>query len=192
MGWFSPDIENIDDLFLHTLQDIYYAEHQIQKSLPDMIGKASDPELRRGLRKHLSETNGQIKRLKQVFKKLGLEPKGTKCPAINGIIEEANDIAGDIDDKMVLNAALIAAAQAVEHYEITRYGTLVAWAWLLGRNEVARLLAQNLKEETATDKKLTSIAKRKINKKALKRGIKRPRKKDADEAAMLAVGIPSV
>ena len=93
-------------------------------------------------------------------------PQGTKCPAIDGILEEANEIAGEIDNKTVLNAALIAAAQAVEHYEITRYGTLVAWAKLIGRADVAKILNMNLKEEKATDKKLGGIAKRKINKKA--------------------------
>jgi ferritin-like metal-binding protein YciE len=167
MGWFSPDIQNIDDLFLHTLQDIYYAEHQIAKALPDMVAKASDAELKKSFNMHLRQTRGQIKRLDRAFKALKQKPKGTQCPAIDGIIDEANEIAGEIDDKMVLNAALIAAAQAVEHYEMTRYGTLVAWAKMLGHSSVARLLAMNLKEEKATDKKLSGIAVRKINKKAL-------------------------
>ena len=169
MGWFSPDMQTMEDLFLHTLQDIYYAEHQIQKALPDMVKKASDPELKKGFQAHLKQTKGQIKRLDLAFKKLKQKPKGTKCPAIDGIIDEANEIASEIEDKMVLNAALIGAAQAVEHYEMTRYGTLVAWAKLLGRNDVAKLLAQNLKQEKATDTKLNGIAKRKINKKALAR-----------------------
>ena len=120
--------------------------------------------------------------------------KGTKCPAIDGIIEEANDIAGEIDDKMVLNAALIAAAQAVEHYEITRYGTLAAWAKLLGRGDVAKLLTANLNEEKATDKKLNGIAKRKINKKALARKKPRPDQVERAENAFLtaAAGIPAI
>ena len=96
------------------------------------------PSSRKAFRTHLKQTRGQIKRLDQAFKKLKVKPEGTKCPAIDGIIDEANEIAGEIDDKMVLNAALIAAAQAVEHYEITRYGTLVAWAQLLGRNDVPK------------------------------------------------------
>jgi len=195
MGWFSPDIRNVDDLFLHSLQDIYYAEHQIEKALPDMIEKASDAELKKGFRTHLKQTKGQIKRLDQAFRKLKQDPRGTKCPAIDGIIDEANEIAGEVDDKMVLNAALIAAAQAVEHYEITRYGTLAAWAKLLGRNDVARLLAMNLKEEKATDKKLNSIAKRKINKKALARQKKaRPVSPARAEDQMMeaAAGIPAV
>ncbi len=194
MGWFSSDIHTVDDLFVHTLQDIYYAEHQIQKSLPDMVAKASDPELKKGFRAHLAQTKGQIKRLDQAFKKLKMKPEGTKCPAIDGIIEEANDIASEIDDKMVLNAALIAAAQAVEHYEITRYGTLVAWARLLGHADVARLLAATLKEEKATDKKLDGIAKRKINKKALARKKPSPGQIERAEDAILvaAAGIPAL
>ena len=194
MGWFSPDMQTMDDLFMHSLQDIYYAEHRIQKALPDMVAKASDAELKKGFRTHLSQTKGQIKRLDQAFKKLKVKPQGTKCPAIDGIIDEANEIAGDIADKMVLNAALIAAAQAVEHYEITRYGTLAACAKLLGKPDVARLLAMNLKEEKATDKKLNGIATRKINKKALARKKPRPGRVERVENAFLttAAGIPAV
>jgi ferritin-like metal-binding protein YciE len=196
MGWFTPDVRTFEELFMHSLQDIYYAEHQIEKALPDMVQKASDPELKKGFNMHLRQTRGQIKRLDQVFKKLKKKPQGTKCPAIDGIIDEANEIAGEIDDKMVLNAALIAAAQAVEHYEITRYGTLAAWAKLLGKSDVARLLTSNLNEEKATDKKLNGIAKRKINKKALARGKKKPRPGELERAenAFLATaaGIPAV
>jgi ferritin-like metal-binding protein YciE len=198
MGWFSPDIQSIDDLFLHTLQDIYYAEHQIAKALPDMVAKASDAELKKSFNMHLRQTKGQIKRLDRAFKALKQKPQGTKCPAIDGIIDEANEIAGEIDDKVVLNAALIAAAQAVEHYEMTRYGTLVAWAKLLGHTSVAKLLAMNLKEEKATDKKLSGIAVRKINKKALaaqkKRQAKRPGRIEQAENAVLvaAAGIPAI
>src|SRR6201999_3000075 len=166
MGWFTSDIKTVDDLFLHTLQDIYYAEHQIEKALPDMVAKASDPELKKGFSMHLRQTKGQIKRLDQVFKKLKAKAQGTKCPAINGILDEANDIAGEVDDKMVLNAALIAAAQAVEHYEITRYGTLVAWAKQLGRPDCASVLEENLTEEKATDEKLSALALKAVNRKA--------------------------
>jgi len=194
MSWFSPDMQTMQDLFVHTMQDIYYAEHQIEKALPEMIEKASDAELKKGFRTHLKQTKGQIKRLDQAFRKLKMTPEGTKCPAIEGIIEEAKEIAGEIDDKMVLNAALIAAAQAVEHYEITRYGTLVAWAKLLGRNDVAKMLNMNLKEEKATDKKLNGIAKRKINRKAAARQRKRPDRLERAENTMLvaAAGIPAV
>ena len=190
MGWFSDDIETMEHLFVHSLQDIYYAEHQIEKALPDMIEKASDAELKRGFAMHLRQTKAQIKRLDQAFKKMKRTPQGTKCPAIDGILEEASDIAGDVGDKVVLNAALIAAAQAVEHYEITRYGTLTAWAKLLGHNDVAKLLFANLKEEKATDKKLSDIAKRKINKKALARQPKPLTVEEKIEEAM--IGIPVI
>lgn len=166
MGIFSKDIKTFDDLFLHTLQDIYYAENQITKALPTMIEKATDPQLKQGFQTHLRETEGQIKRLEQVFQAINQPVKSTNCPAIDGIIEESEEIAGEVADKKVLDAALIAAAQAVEHYEITRYGTLVAWAKQLGHQNVVSLLQQNLSEEEATDKKLTTMAESKINAKA--------------------------
>jgi ferritin-like metal-binding protein YciE len=190
MGWFSDDIETMEHLFVHSLQDIYYAEKQIEKALPDMIAKASDAELKRSFQTHLRQTKGQIKRLDQAFKKMKRTPQAHKCPAIDGILDEANEIAGDVADTVVLNAALIAAAQAVEHYEITRYGTLTAWAKLLGHNDVAKLLFANLKEEKAADKKLSDIAKRKINKKALARQPKPLTVEDKLEEAM--VGIPVI
>ena len=163
MGLFSKDIETMDDLFLHTLQDIYYAENRIVKSLPEMIETANDAQLKQGLEKHLGETKGHVKRLEQVFQMLGQKPKSVDCPAIDGIIEEAEDVTGEVDDKNVLDAAIIAAGQAVEHYEITRYGSLIAWAKQLGRNDAARVLEQTLAEEKAADKKLTSIAESKVN-----------------------------
>ena len=166
MGLFTKDIATLDDLFVHTLQDIYYAEHQITKALPKMIDKATDPQLRQGFEQHLKETEGQIQRLEQVFRMHGTEAKAVDCPAIDGIIKEANEIAGDISDKQVLDAALIAAAQAVEHYEITRYGTLIAWAKQLGRDDCASVLAETLEEEKATDLKLTGMAEAKVNMKA--------------------------
>jgi ferritin-like metal-binding protein YciE len=166
MGLFSKDIKTFDDLFVHTLQDIYYAENQITQALPKMIEKANDPQLKQGFKTHLAETKNQIKRLEQVFQIMGQSPKGVNCPAIDGIIEEANEIAGEIANKEVLDAALIASAQAVEHYEITRYGTLVAWAKQLGREDCANLLKQNLNEEEATDKKLTAMAESKVNRRA--------------------------
>jgi ferritin-like metal-binding protein YciE len=166
MGFFSKDIKTMDDLFVHTLRDIYYAENQILKALPEMIEKASDPQLKQAFQMHLGETKNQITRVEQVFKMHGVEAKGIDCPAIDGIIEEANEIAGEVQDKEVLDAALVAAAQAVEHYEITRYGTLMAWAKQLGRNDCATVLQKNLDEEKATDKKLTQIAEAKLNLKA--------------------------
>ena len=125
MGLFSKDIKTMDDLFLHTLQDVYYAEKKIIKSLPDMVEKATNRELTAGLKDHLEQTKTHVTQLDQVFKILGKSPKGVDCPAIDGIIKEAEELAGDVADKSVLDAAIIAAAQAVEHYEITRYGTLV-------------------------------------------------------------------
>ena len=166
MGFFSADIKNINDLFVHMLRDIYYAENQIVKALPNMIEKASDPQLKQGFQTHLAETRNHVKRLEQVFQQHDEEPSGIDCPAIDGIIEEADDIAGDVADKSVLDAALIAAAQAVEHYEITRYGSLIAWAKQLGREDCASLLQQNLDEEKATDKKLTGLAESRINRAA--------------------------
>src|SRR4051812_42484392 len=166
MGFFSKDIKKMDDLFVHTLRDIYYAENQILKALPEMIEKATDPQLKQSFQMHLGETKNQVTRVEQVFKMHGVEAKGVDCPAIDGIIEEANEVAGEVEDKQVLDAALVAAAQAVEHYEITRYGTLIAWAKQLGRNDCASVLQKNLDEEKATDKKLTQIAEAKLNLKA--------------------------
>jgi len=166
MGIFAKDITSMDQLFLHTLRDVFYAENQIIKALPKMIEKASDSMLKQGFQIHLEETRGQIRRLEQVFKIIGAEDQGLKCPAINGIIEEAEEVSGEITNKAVLDAALIAAAQTVEHYEIARYGTLIAWANQLGRRDCASLLQEILDEEKATNIKLTSMAETYVNRKA--------------------------
>ena len=166
MGLLSKDIKTLDDLFVHTLQDIYYAEQQITKALPQMIQKVSDPQLKQAFQTHLGETEQQIQMVEQVFRMHGHDPKGVTCPAIDGIISEAQDIAGDVDDPQVLDAALLAAAQAVEHYEITRYGTLVAFAKQLGREDCAGVLQQNLDEEKATDRKLSTLAESRVNQRA--------------------------
>jgi ferritin-like metal-binding protein YciE len=166
MGLFSKSINTLDDLFVHTLQDIYYAEQQIAKNLPTMISKASDPQLKQGLQQHLSETQNQVTRLEQVFQMHGQPVKGTTCAAMDGILEEASDILGVANDNDVKDAAIISAAQAVEHYEITRYGTLIAFAKQLGRNDCAAVLQQNLDEEYATDRKLTALAESRVNRKA--------------------------
>lgn len=163
MGFFSKDIKTLDDLFVHTLRDIYYAEKQIEQALPKMIEKATDPQLKAGLKDHLAQTKGHIERVEEVFEMHGVKAKEVTCPAIDGILEEADEVSGDVDDKQVLDAALIASAQAVEHYEITRYGTLIAWAKQLGRDDCAGVLAKNLKEEEATDKTLTQMAEGNIN-----------------------------
>jgi ferritin-like metal-binding protein YciE len=163
MGIFSKDIKTMDDLFAHTLRDIYYAEKQIVKALPSMVDKATDGELKQGFADHLEETRNHVTRLEEVFQMMDQTAKTVQCPAIDGILKEANEIAGDVQDKDVLDAALIMAAQAVEHYEITRYGTLIAWAKQLGRSDCAAVLKKNLDEEKATDKKLTEMAESRVN-----------------------------
>jgi ferritin-like metal-binding protein YciE len=166
MGLFSNDIATMDDLFVHMLQDIYYAEQQILKALPTMMQKASDPTLKEALKSHLAETQNHVKRVEDVFRMHGAQASGIDCPAIDGIIEEADDVVGKADNQSVMDAALIAAAQAVEHYEMTRYGSLIAWARQLGRNDCADVLAKNLDEEKAADQKLTKIALSSVNLKA--------------------------
>ena len=166
MGLFSKDIKSMSDLFVHTLRDIYYAENQIVNSLPTMIEKADDASLKQAFQTHLGEKKNHVKRLEQVFQLAGTAAKGVDCPAIDGIIEEAEDIIGDTEDKQVLNAALAAAAQAVEHYEMTRYGTLIAWAEQLGLSDAVSLLKKTLEEEKNADKKLTQIAEANVNRKA--------------------------
>ena len=166
MGFFSRDIKTLDDLFVHTLRDIYYAENQIARSLPDMIDKATDPALKQGFQKHLGETTNQIGRLERVFSMHGVSVGGVNCPAIDGILEEAEEIAGEAADSSVMDAALVASAQSVEHYEITRYGTLIAWAKELGREDCASVLQENLDEEKATDQKLSQLASSWVNRRA--------------------------
>lgn len=163
MGLFSKDIQTMDDLFVHQLQDIYYAENKIVKALPKMIDKATDPQLKADFTSHLTETKNHIVRLEEVFRLHGAEVKSVTCPAIDGIIDEAEEVAGEVADKQVLDAALIAAAQAVEHYEMTRYGTLAAWAKQLGRADCASILEKTLAEEKNADSKLTQLAESKVN-----------------------------
>jgi ferritin-like metal-binding protein YciE len=156
----------LDDLFVHQLKDIYYAEKRIAGALPKMIDKATAPELKDLFETHLGQTHGHIQRLEQVFKLHGVEADAVKCPAIDGIIEEADDVSGDVSDRSVLDAALIASAQAVEHYEMTRYGTLIAWAKELGHEDGASLLKETLDEEKAADQKLTRLAHGEVNRQA--------------------------
>jgi ferritin-like metal-binding protein YciE len=159
-------MKTLDDLFVHTLRDIYYAEKQILKVLPKMAKKAGSDALRDGFEKHQAETEGQIERLEQVFEMRDQKPRGVTCDAINGIIEEAKEIMSEADDPAVLDAGMIAAAQAVEHYEITRYGTLVSWAKQIGMDDAAKLLQQTLDEEKKTDQLLTDLAEKALNKQA--------------------------
>ncbi len=163
MGVFSKDITTLDDLFVHTLRDVYYAENQILKALPKMIKKATDPGLQQALSEHLEQTRTHVERLEQVFEMHGAEPKAIDCPAMDGILKEADEIVGDVADKQVLDAAIIAAAQAVEHYEITRYGTLATWAKQLGRPDCASVLVETLEEEKEADEILTDVAKGRVN-----------------------------
>jgi len=163
MGLFTRDIKNLNDLFVHQLQDIYYAEKQLEKALQKMSGRAIDKQLKQGFLTHLDETKTHVKRLEEVFRMHGAEVKAVDCPAIDGIIEEADDVVGEVADDAVLDAALINAAQAAEHYEMARYGSLIAWAKQLGRNDCASILQKTLDEEKATDKKLTSLAESKVN-----------------------------
>ena len=158
--------KDLKALFLHQLKDTYFAENAILKALPTMAEAAQSEELRGAFAVHLKETEVQVKRLEQVFQILGERPEGVACKAIQGIIEEGQEVLDEFRDGEALDAGLIAAAQAVEHYEITRYGTLVAWAKQLGRNDCAAVLQKNLDEEKATDQKLTALAERAINRKA--------------------------
>jgi ferritin-like metal-binding protein YciE len=163
MGLFTKDIKTMNDLFVHQLQDIYYAEQQLVKALPKMAAKATDQQLKQGFLTHLDETKTHVQRLEQVFQMHGTQARAVDCPAIDGIIEEADEVTGEVADKTVLDAALINAAQAAEHYEIARYGSLIAWAKQLGRNDCAGVLQKTLDEEKATDKKLTALAESKVN-----------------------------
>ena len=163
MGLFTKDIKTMDDLFVHQLQDIYYAEKQLVKALPKMAEKATDKQLKQGFLTHLEETKTHVQRLEQVFEMHGTQVKAVDCPAIDGIIKEADEVTGEVADKSVLDAALINAGQAAEHYEITRYGSLISWAKQLGRNDCASVLQKTLDEEKATDKKLTTLAESRIN-----------------------------
>jgi ferritin-like metal-binding protein YciE len=166
MGLFTKDIKTLDDLFVNGLQTIYYAERQITEALPQMIEMATNAELRAGFEQHLRETENQRVRLEQVFRQHGVEAQETTCPAIDGIIKAANSTASNIDDKDVLDAALAFGAQMVEHYEIAQYGTLIAWARELGRDDCAAVLDETLAEEKATDEKLTRIAESRLNRNA--------------------------
>jgi ferritin-like metal-binding protein YciE len=163
MGLFTKDIKTMNDLFVHQLQDIYYAEKQLVNALSEMAEKATDSQLKQGFLTHLDETRTHVQRLDQVFQMIGAEVKAVDCPAIDGIIDEAEEVSSEVADKSVLDAALINAGQAAEHYEIARYGSLVAWAKQLGRNDCASVLQKTLDEEKATDQKLTRLAESKVN-----------------------------
>ena len=159
-------VKTMEDLFVETLKDIYYAEKQILKALPAMVKKAGDTKLKDALETHRQETEGQIDRLEQVFKLMDVPARGKKCQAIEGIIAEAKEHMQDIEDPEVLDAGMIGSAQAVVHYEITRYGTLIAWSKQLGRDDASELLEANLEEEKNADMLLSQIAEAAVNEKA--------------------------
>ncbi len=157
-------VTTFEQLFLHVLGDIYYAEKQIVKTLPKLASKATSSELKKALEAHRGETEEQIKRVEEVFQKIGHKPKAVKCVAIEGILKEGNEMLGEIEDEMVRDAGMITSAQAVEHYEIVRYGTLIAWANKLGYDKkIAALLNENLDEERAANDLLTEIAESSVN-----------------------------
>lgn len=160
MALFTRPIRTLDDLFLHLLQDMYYAERQIARVLPGMMEKMRDPELRQAFAIHLAETGNQIVRLDRAFELHGSGPRATTCQAIDGILQEADGIASDVADPEVLHAVLLATAQAVKHYEIARYGTMIAIARQLGLTTVAEALEPTLEEEKATDGRLGDLGTR--------------------------------
>jgi ferritin-like metal-binding protein YciE len=155
--------KHLDALFLDTLKDIYYAEKQIYKALPKMAKAAASDKLRAALEKHHDETEGQIERLEKLFEQLGKPARGKKCDAIEGILDEGEEIMDEYTDTLALDAGLLAAAQAVEHYEISRYGTLKTWASKLGHGDAAKLLDETLAEEKKTDDALSTLAVSAIN-----------------------------
>ena len=150
--------KTLEDLFHDTLKDNYFAERKILKALPKMARAASSSELKAAFEKHRNETEGHVERLQQVFELLGKRAQGKTCPAIEGILEEGEEIIDEYKGTPALDAGLISAAQAVEHYEITRYGTLKRWSQVLGMKDAEKLLDQTLGEESRTDEALTGLA----------------------------------
>ncbi len=159
-------MKDLEGLFKHFLRDVYYAEQQVLKTLPKMAEKSDSSELRQAFEHHHTETEEQISNLEKVFELLDLKPRGETCEAIKGILEEGDSIMQETDDPDARDSGMIAAAQAVEHYEIARYGTLVSWARTLGMEEAARLLQQNLDQEYDADRKLTDLGEGNLNKQA--------------------------
>jgi ferritin-like metal-binding protein YciE len=158
--------KRLDDLFHDTLKDIYYAEKKIFASLPKMAKAAQNEDLKAAFEKHKDETEEHVSRLEQVFESIDAKPQGKKCAAIEGILDEGKEIMEEYKGSPALDAGLLAAAQAVEHYEITRYGTLATWADELGNTEAAELLKATLGEEEATDEALTTLAEAVVNQEA--------------------------
>jgi ferritin-like metal-binding protein YciE len=159
-------METLEDLFEDGLRDIYYAEKAILKSLPKMAKKAGHEELKEAFNEHVQMTNKQVQRLEQVFQMIGVKPRAKKCPAMDGLVAEAEEIMKEAEDEDVRDAGMLGCAQSVEHYEISRYGTLKAWAQRLGMDEAVQLLDETLQEEKETDSKLTMLAEQAINEEA--------------------------
>jgi ferritin-like metal-binding protein YciE len=156
-------METLEDLFEDGLRDIYYAEKAILKALPKMAKKVGHEELKAAFNEHVQMTNTQVQRLEQVFQMIGVKPRAKKCPAMDGLVAEAEELMKEAEDEDVRDAGLLGAAQSVEHYEISRYGTLKAWAQRLGMDQAVRLLDETLQEEKETDAKLTMLAEQAIN-----------------------------
>jgi len=163
-------IKSMDDLFLEEIKDLYDAEKQLVKALPKMAKAADSEELRQGFQEHLDQTKGHVDRLEKVFDMMGKKASGKKCEAMQGLIEEGSDVIDEIDASPLRDAALIAAAQKVEHYEIAAYGSCRTFAEVLGRSDAAELLEQTLEEEKSTDEKLTELAEGMINEEAVQSG----------------------
>jgi len=162
----AKQVKTLQDLFQETLKDIFYAEKKILTALPKMAKAARSPDLQSAFRKHEKETQGQVERLEQVFAMIDVPAKGKTCEAVNGIIEEGHEVIKEFRNSPALDAGLLAAAQAVEHYEISRYGTLKTWADELGLSDAVSLLDQTLQEEIKTDETLTEIAETAVNQEA--------------------------
>jgi ferritin-like metal-binding protein YciE len=163
-------LDSLNVLFLDELKDLYSAENQLIKAIPKMAKAASSPDLRSGFEKHLEQTKHHVERLEQILGALGANPKGKKCKAMEGLIEEGKELMEEDAEPSVMDAALIAAAQKVEHYEIASYGTVRTWAELLGQSKAVRLLTQTLDEERATDEKLSKLALLTVNEQAAEVG----------------------
>jgi ferritin-like metal-binding protein YciE len=157
------EIESLQELLIEEMRDIYNAEVQLTKAMPKMVKKASNPQLKKAFETHLKETEGQIQRLQKIFDKLGKKPTGKKCAAMEGLVEEGKEMMGEDMDEETMDAALIAVAQKIEHYEIASYGTVRTWARHIGDEQTAKLLQQTLDEEGKTDKLLTEMAENNIN-----------------------------
>ena len=159
-------MKDLKDLFYHLLKDVLYAEKQIIRNLPKMAKQVQSTQLKQAFEQHREETTGQVERLEQIFEMIGKAPRAETCEAIQGLVEEAKEVMEDAGDDETRDAGVLAAAQAVEHYEIARYGTLAAWADELGMKDAAKLLRETLEEEKKADQILSKIAMDRVNRKA--------------------------